>query len=189
MSTHKIRRAPLGRGGRVTTIVVAALVLSACATAPTGPSTLVLPGTGKSFDTFRFDDFECRNYAVTQAGAQASDQAQQDSMVRGAAVGTVVGALAGAAINGSRGAGVGAGTGLIVGTASGASGAQTGTYNSQRRYDHAYIQCMYAKGHRVPLNGRLNEAPPAAPVAAPAPVAPPPPPAGAPPPPPAGVVR
>jgi len=31
------------------------LVLAGCASAPTGPSMLVLPGTGRSFDTFRID--------------------------------------------------------------------------------------------------------------------------------------
>lgn len=167
-------------------IVGAATLLAACATAPTGPSMLVLPGTGKSFETFRFDDFECRNFAVNQAGAPAADQARQDSMVRGAALGTVVGAVAGAAINGSRGAGVGAGTGLLLGTASGTSAAGSDSYSTQRRYDHAYVQCMYSKGHRVPVDGRLNEAPGARPALGAQPPAPP---AGTPPPPPAGVPR
>lgn len=160
-------------------IVAVAAFLSACATAPTGPSSLVLPGTGKSFETFRFDDFECRNFATNQAGSQAADQARQDAAVRGAALGTAVGAIAGAAIGGQRGAGVGAGTGLILGTASGTSGASSDSYSAQRRYDHAYIQCMYAKGHRVPLDGRLSEAPASRPAAQI-----PPPPAGTPPPPP-----
>ena len=105
------------------------------------------------------------------------------------ALGAGVGAIAGAAIDGSRGAGVGAGTGLIIGTASGASSGAGDSYSAQRRYDHAYIQCMYSKGHRVPVDGRLNEqtgqrtGPAATSPAVPAP------PVGAPPPPPAGAVR
>jgi len=170
-------------------LVTAALVLSACATAPTGPSMLVLPGSGKSFDTFRFDDFECRNFATAQAATPTAEQARQDSMVRGAALGTVVGAIAGAAIDGSRGAGVGAGTGLIIGTASGASSGAGDSYSAQRRYDHAYIQCMYSKGHRVPVDGRLSEQTGQRPAPAMARPAPPAPPVGAPPPPPAGAVR
>ncbi|MFM7568220.1 MAG: glycine zipper family protein, partial [Betaproteobacteria bacterium] len=148
---------PWWRRARTLTLVTAALALGACATAPTGPSMLVLPGSGKSVDTFRFDDFECRNFATAQAATPAAEQARQDSLVRGAALGTVVGAIAGAAIDGSRGAGVGAGTGLIIGTASGASSGAGDSYSAQRRYDHAYIQCMYSKGHRVPVDGRLSE--------------------------------
>ena len=174
------------RLAKVASIATVTVLLGACATAPTGPSMLVLPGSGKSFENFRFDDFECRNFATAQAGAATADQARQDSMVRGAALGTVVGALAGAAIDGSRGAGVGAGTGLIIGTASGASSGAGDSYSAQRRYDHAYIQCMYSKGHRVPVDGRLSEQ--AVPRAAPAAVPPAPPP-GSPPPPPPGVVR
>lgn len=164
---------------RLVGILALAGLMAACATAPTGPSSLVLPGSGKSFETFRFDDFECRNFATNQSGSQAADQARQDSAVRGAALGTAVGAIAGAAIGGQRGAGVGAGTGLILGTASGTSGASSDSYSAQRRYDHAYIQCMYAKGHRVPVDGRLSEAPASRPA-----TQIPPPPAGSPPPPP-----
>ena len=77
--------------------------------------------------------------------------------VRSAVVGTALGALAGAAIGGnSRGAGVGAGVGLLAGSAAGAGAGQQSGYALQRRYDHAYQQCMYAKGHRVPVAGRYG---------------------------------
>ena len=174
---------------RWSALAAAVLALGACATAPTGPSMLVLPGSGKSFDTFRFDDFECRNFATAQANTQGADQARQDSLIRGAALGTVVGAIAGAAIDGSRGAGVGAGTGLLIGTASGASSGGGDSYSVQRRYDHAYVQCMYAKGHRVPVDGRLSEQVGQRPPSASPAVTPPPPPAGLSPAPPAGVIR
>ena len=74
------------------------LVLAGCASTPDGPSVLVLPGTGKSFDAFRTDDAECRRYA----GEQASG-------------------------------------------------------GSQQRYDFGYQQCMYARGHKVPVAGRYGE--------------------------------
>lgn len=157
------------------------LGLAACASVPSGPSMLVLPGTGKSFDQFRNDDLVCRNFAQQQTGSSAQAFGE-DSGVRSAAVGTAVGAVAGAAIGGSRGAGIGAGTGLLFGSASGSSAASSSASTMQRRYDNAYIQCMYAQGHRVPVSGQLREAPTSY-------RAVPPPPSGAVPAPPPGVRR
>lgn len=148
-------------------VVAGILLLGACATAPTGPSVMVLPGSGKSFDQFRLDESDCRQYASTQAGGSA-EQAQTDSGLRSAAIGAAVGAVAGAAIGGSRSAGVGAGTGLIIGSATGAGAAQGAVRTSQQRYDIGFQQCMYAKGHQVPLAGRFE-------AQRPAPPAPPPP--------------
>lgn len=162
-------------------------VLGACATVPSGPSVLVLPGTGRSFDQFRFDDMECRQYALHQSGGQSGQAVSDDSALRSAALGTAVGAIAGAAIGGSRGAGVGAGSGLLIGTAAGSSSGQVSAAGSQRRYDNAYVQCMYAKGHRVPVHGQMPAPASYAAPPAPSPAAtriPPPPPPGSPPPPP-----
>src|SRR3977135_2233103 len=61
--------------------LLALLGLSACATVPSGPGVLVLPGTGKSFDQFRADDFECRQFAQSQLGA-TPETASTDSGVR-----------------------------------------------------------------------------------------------------------
>ena len=84
-----------------------ALLLAACATPPpSGPGILVLPGSGKTFDQFRFDDAECRSYAQSTVGGKATEQ-----------VGSV-----------------------------------------QQHYDNAYTQCMYARGHRVPVSGRYSDA-------------------------------
>jgi hypothetical protein len=131
------------------------LALSACATMPTGPSVMVLPGEGKSFDEFRVDDAVCRQYAFEQVGGLAGQQAAQESAVKSAAVGTAVGAVAGAAIGSASGhmgtgAAIGAGTGLLFGSAVGSSYAEGSYYASQRRYDHAYMQCMYSKGNQIP---------------------------------------
>lgn len=155
-------------------IPLAAVLLAAgCTTAPTGPSVMVLPGTGKSFEQFRMDDATCRQFAFGQIGGTVPAQAAGDTMARSAVTGTAVGALAGAAIGGNEGAGVGAGTGLLVGSAAGASAGEAAAYGSQQRYDYAFIQCMYAKGHRVPVYGRFIDAPAVPP---PPPSAPPPPP-------------
>lgn len=162
--------------------LMALLALGACTTIPTGPSVLVMPGTGKSFDQFRADDADCRQYALSQTGGATANETAVESGVKSAAVGATVGALAGAAMGGHQGAGVGAGMGLLVGSAAG-TGRASG-YGSQRRYDNAYIQCMYAKGDRVPVSGQMMSAP-----ARTANPPPPPPPPGNPPPPPPGVVR
>jgi hypothetical protein len=134
-------------------LVVSAL--SACATMPTGPSVMVLPGEGKTFDQFRADDAECRQFAYQQAGGASGQQAAQQSAVKSAVVGTALGAVAGMAIgsaSGNMGAGaaIGAGTGLLVGGAAGSSAASGSYYEAQRRYDNAYMQCMYAKGNQIP---------------------------------------
>lgn len=164
------------------TPLLALLMVGACTTVPSGPGVLVLPGTGKSFDRFRADDFDCRQFASAQVGGTTSNQAASDSGVKSAAVGTLIGAAAGAAIDGGSGAAVGAGAGLAVGALAGTGAAKSSAYNLQRRYDYGYIQCMYAKGHKVPVSGRLTSSNPNSPAA----YTPLPPPAGSPPPPPAG---
>lgn len=169
--------------------LVALLMLGACTTIPTGPSVMAMPGTGKSFDQFRGDDADCRQFALGQAGGATANETAIDSGVKSAAFGTVVGALAGAAMGGREAAGVGAGMGLLVGSAAGAGAGQASGYGSQRRYDHAYIQCMYAKGDRVPVSGQLTSGPARAAYRPPPATAYAPPPPGSPPPPPPGVLR
>ena len=159
-------------------------LLAGCATVPTGPSVMALPGTGKSFDQFRVDDMDCRQYAQLQAGGDAN------AGVRSAAVGTAIGAVAGAAFGGHDSAAAGAGTGLLVGSLVGAGDAQASSYSSQRRYDNAYVQCLYAPGEQVPVaHTPMQRQPEPTPVAPPAGAYPPPPPAGSPPPPPPGYGR
>jgi phage tail tape-measure protein len=130
--------------------IVALLVLGACATIPNGPSVMVMPGAGKSFDQFRADDADCRQFAQSQIGGATANDAAIKSGVESAAVGTAVGALAGAAMGGHQGAGAGAGVGLLAGSAMGANTGQASGNALQRRYDIAYMQCMYSKGDNVP---------------------------------------
>lgn len=160
-----------------------ALLLTACTVMPTGPSVMVLPGSGRSLESFNADEAWCRGYAYDQIGGRTAEASAKESTVNSAAIGTAVGAVAGALIGGGgRGAAVGAGAGMAMGTAVGSENARASGYGSQRRYDNAYIQCMYAKGHRVPVPGNMS---------APRTVRPgdpdiPPPPPGNPPPPPPG---
>jgi hypothetical protein len=133
-------------------LLVAAMLLSACTVLPNGPSVMTLPGTGRTLESFQADDLFCRDYAYRQIGGKTAAEASQQSAVTSAAVGTAVGALAGAAIGGdSRGAAVGAGVGLLAGSAAGSDAARGSGMGTQRQYDNAYIQCMYSKGHRVPV--------------------------------------
>lgn len=72
-------------------------------------------------------------------------------------------------MDGSHGAGVGAGVGLLFGALAGSAASASSGYSVQQRYDSAYLQCMYAKGHQVPMaaparsaNPRYRNYPPAA---------------------------
>jgi hypothetical protein len=166
-------------------IVILALLATGCVTVPTGPSVMVLPGTGKPFEQFQADDALCRQWAYQQCGLTPGDAAVQ-SGVTSAVVGTAIGAGLGAAIgaaagNPALGAAVGAGAGLFGGSAVGANAAYASGTSVQHRYDIAYQQCMYAKGNQIPAIVQAPRAVSASPWPAPPP---PPPPRYAPPPPP-----
>jgi outer membrane lipoprotein SlyB len=128
--------------------------LSACAILPHGPSVMVWPAPGKPFEGFQADEVGCRQYARAQIGVSPEEAATQ-SAVASATVGTVLGTAAGAVIgaatgNPGAGAAIGAGSGLVLGSASGVQASAASGAALQFRYDRAYLQCMYAKGHQVP---------------------------------------
>jgi len=130
------------------------VLLAGCATMPTGPTVMVLPGSGKSFQQFQADDVVCRQWARQQIGLSPQEVANKNT-ASGAAIGTAIGAGLGAAIgaaSGSAGTGaaIGAGTGLLIGTAEGSSAGYYYGSEAQRRYDIAYQQCMYANGNVIP---------------------------------------
>jgi hypothetical protein len=170
-------------------VVPIALValLSGCASIPTGPSVMVLPGNGKTFEQFQTDDAVCRQWSAGQVGTSTQEVGTQ-STVTGAVIGTAVGAAAGAALgaaagNPGLGAAAGAGAGLLGGTAIGAGRGEGSQISVQRRYDITYMQCMYTKGNQIPVHRGSQStytAPPAAPSAPPTLLPPP----GPPPPPP-----
>jgi len=135
-------------------LVATALLFAGCTTIPTGPSTMALPGTGKAFDQFRYDDGGCRQYANEAIGGQTAARAQEESGVKSTVAGAAIGALIGGAVGGGHGAAVGAGVGGGAGAIAGVGAADVSGYEAQRRYDQAYTQCMYGKGHRVAVNAR-----------------------------------
>lgn len=153
----------------------AAPLLGCAAAVPTGPSVMVLPAPGKSFEAFQADEAVCRQWASQQSGAHPGATVNQ-TMANNAAVGTLAGAAIGAAIGSTTGhagsgAAIGAGTGLLAGTAAGSGPAYASGWEVQRRYDIAYQQCMYTKGNQLPGGMRQGRRPHRV-----APVPPPPPP-------------
>ena len=109
---------------RAVMLLVAAVVAAGCATRPTAPSVMVLPGTSKPIDQFWSDENACRQEAAAKQPAR------------------------------------------------------------QGEYDMAFMQCMYGKGHQIPVRGGYTSG-----SAGPAPPDVPPPPPGTPPPPPPAPTR
>lgn len=155
---------------------------------PAGPSLPALPGSRLSFEQFQFDDATCRQWATAQLGGRDAPAAAQESAAASAVAGTAIGAAAGAALGGSsEAAAVGAGVGLLTGAMAGWGASESSYHATQQRFDGAYFQCMYARGHQVPVPGRYAEASRAQPAQPRRPFGPPPdaaiPPPNAPPPP------
>ena len=141
---------------RKSCVVALAVAATGCVSIPNGPDVMALPGAGMSFEQFQADDYACRAYARQSTGLPSTQQAASDSGVKSAAVGTALGAAAGALLgaaggNAGAGAAIGAGSGLIIGGAAGTDAYGASAYEVQDRYDSAYVQCMYAKGHQVPV--------------------------------------
>lgn len=135
-------------------LCLAAISLVGCATLPIGPSVMVLPPEGKTFEQFQAEYSACRQWAAGQIGLNPQETANQNTAA-GAIAGTAIGAGLGAALGSSSGhagtgAAIGAAAGLLTGTAAGASAGQVYGWEAQRRYDMAYQQCMYAKGNQIP---------------------------------------
>jgi hypothetical protein len=150
-----ISRLAMKNNLKIGTVLISILLLSACASMPNGPSRMALPGKGKSFDEFQVDDRSCMQFAQSHIGGSTANQVSNDTFAKNAVLGTVVGTALGAALGGHEGAGVGAVTGLIFGSSIGASEADESAHSAQNNYDNAYTQCMYAKGHQVPVSGHI----------------------------------
>jgi hypothetical protein len=142
------------RAAIVCASIVGVLSLAGCVRIPPGPNVMALPGSGKTFEAFQYDDAQCRRWAAYQTDPEARRAA--DRGLASAAVGTAIGAATGAAIGAAAGdpatgAAVGAGVGLLGGSSVGAESVERANWSLQRRYDAAYLQCMYAKGNQVPV--------------------------------------
>jgi hypothetical protein len=135
--------------------VIVVVGLGGCASIPTGPTVMVLPGRGRTLEQFQGDDLFCRQWAAQQVAtkpAAASEQTVAMSADTGIPVEADPGSATGAAAdNPAEGPPIGAGSGLVGGTAVGLDASRAEVGSVQWRYDVAYEQCMYAKGHRIPI--------------------------------------
>ena len=129
------------------------MTLAGCASTPLGPTVAVMPGPGKSIESFQGDNAACKAYASDEVKGQA-DAANQHALGTallatvltgglGAATGAVVG-------NAGAGAAVGAATGAGVGGVMGGASSANDQFNIQQQYNNAFSQCMYAKHDQVP---------------------------------------
>ena len=146
-------------------LLVAAALLAGCATVPTGPRVTVMPGPQKSLPEFQNDQMACQQFAQASIGGTTAQDAAANSAAASAVAAAALGAAAGAIIGsatGQAGAGAawGAGTGLLWGSAAGVNAAGYTYQEAQRRYDIAYMQCMYTRGNQVPGQVALRSMPP-----------------------------
>ncbi|GAN61124.1 hypothetical protein ACI01nite_09820 [Acetobacter cibinongensis] len=125
-----------------------ALLLTACAETPMGPSVMVLPSQGKSYATFSQEQNFCRSQAATAVSGQA--ERQNHRAILGGLATTALGAGLGAAAGGGAGAAIGAGAGALGGTAGGGLYSNSKQGSLQNQYDNAYVQCMIAYKNVLP---------------------------------------
>lgn len=165
-----VRRTAAGHFVVSAAILATLAGLAGCASTPLGPSVQVMPGRGKTFETFQVDQAACKAYAGDQVKGQA--EAANNRAVGAALLTTALGAASGAAIgsvvgDAGSGAAIGAAAGIGGGTAIGATGNSYDQMGIQQQYDNAFSQCMYAKGEQVPgFTPIVAVAPMSAPVAA-----------------------
>ncbi len=143
------------KNSRLPTILAAGtlVVLGGCAIAPTAPTVMVLPGSRKPPAQFQADHLACQQEA--QARLAPATEAANNQAASNVVIGTVLGAAVGALLGqGSYNPGAvaawGAGTGLLMGSSAAGGSSQGSTYSLQQGYNHAFMQCMYQRGHQVP---------------------------------------
>ena len=137
----------------VSIVLAATTLVAGCVVMPTAPMVAAMPGSQRTFEEFRSDDQACRGNAFGAVSGQG--QAAANNATANAAASTAVGAAAGALIgaasgNAGTGAAIGAGTGLLFGSTAASGYGGYSSYQLQYQYDAVYLQCMYARGHRVP---------------------------------------
>ena len=131
--------------------LLALALLAGCYAMPAGPTVTALPGDAKSPDEFRTNDRDCRQYAFAQADVVASASADHAGRATGGVRGTAVSTAADTAGDGRGPTVAGGRPGSVI---DGIDSAQFAGYGLQRRYNRAYVQCMYLKGNNVTLLAR-----------------------------------
>lgn len=127
--------------------VTGAFLAVACAALPGGnsPTVEALPGGGKDMVAFNTDDIACR----TTARTRSSENTPLTSGM-GLGVGEVVASGRGKLTVRENADST---TGSVYG---GAPAADAGNPTSQQRFDTAYLQCMFSKGHKIPLKEQMS---------------------------------
>ena len=147
-------RSSLLRRARIPGVLAPIMLLAACAQTPMGPTVNVMPGPGKPFDAFQYDQSVCKQFAQQSVAGQA-DNANTRGL-GAAALTTVLGAGLGAAIGGGRGAAIGAGAGALGGAGIGASTSSNAQFSIQQQYNNAYLRsACTSKGNMVPGYGPM----------------------------------
>jgi uncharacterized protein YcfJ len=141
----------------IAALLLPAMLMAGCAQTPMGPTVQVMPGAGKTLDTFAYEQATCKQFAQNAVAGQ-SDSANNRG-IGAAALTTVLGAGLGAAIGGGSGAAIGAAGGALGGTGIGASTSSNAQMSIQQQYDNAFAQCMYTKGNAVPGFGPMMTQP------------------------------
>ena len=114
-----------------------------------GPNVLVAR-TGRSFDQFRADDLDCRQYAYQQIGGK-SGKRPPTNLPSAAPLWDCNRSSGRGRTGRSPGRSSGCRFRIGGGIDDGCRGGYRSSYALQRSYDNAFVQCMYAKGHRVPV--------------------------------------
>jgi hypothetical protein len=126
---------------------VALALLAGCDTMPEGPTVSAFQGADRNLDEFRTDDTDCKQFSQAQVGGAASASAGRANVVPSEMRGTAVCRAMGAVVGGRGSAASGSMAGSLI---DGLEAAQFAGNGLQRRYNCAYVQCMYMKGDKIP---------------------------------------
>ena len=130
----------------------AAMIAGGCASVPSAnetgsaPSVGVLPGGGKTMAQFNTDDVACRG----AAHARATDNTPLPVAM---GLGSVEVASSRSRVTLRDRSEDTESTGSIFGNS---PAIDPKMLTVQQRYDTAYVQCMYSRGHKIPVNGSVS---------------------------------
>lgn len=147
-------RSSTARAARIETTRALALTLAggflavACSTLQGGssPTVEVLPGGGKDMVAFNADDIACRTTATSRVN-------ERSPLPTGMGLGDRQEVVASSRAQGTPRNNAEMSTGSVYG---GAPAADAGVPTPQQRFDTAYVQCMFSKGHQIPLKEQLS---------------------------------
>jgi hypothetical protein len=128
--------------------ITAGLLAVACSSIPVGsaPTVEVLPGGGKDMVAFNQDDIACRSTARDRASENSPLPTAMGLGNRPEVIASSRGRISIRESSEST-------TGSVFG---GSPAADAGPLTTQQRFDTAYVQCMYSRGHKIPMKEQLS---------------------------------